>query len=210
MLPPPEHRGRVAYYGETHLERLALVSQLRDEGVSLSGIQDVIRRRDSAQRASTGPTSRSQPPPVPPYRPVQSHAPAGADRAEQTSDARSVRLATVVVGGVVIAVLVAVSVFLVLRDAAAKRAELSREVSGLRDELSRLTQNPAPPTTVVVPPAPASTPPSPPAPPRPPVATTSPLPPDDPVNPPLPSSPPPAVIVNAPTCTTLPILNRCL
>ncbi len=125
---------------------------------------------------------------------------------------RTVPLTTAVLCGLVLVFVVAGSFFLVLRDAAAERAELARQISTLRDELSRLAQNPPTTTTAVLP---ATTPPPPPVPAPPPVPTTTvPQPPATRVTPA--PSPPPTVIVNPPpppappTCTTLPILNRCL
>jgi DNA-binding transcriptional MerR regulator len=46
-LQPPERRGRVAYYNETHVERLKLVGHLQDRGLSLRAIRDLIQRADT-------------------------------------------------------------------------------------------------------------------------------------------------------------------
>jgi DNA-binding transcriptional MerR regulator len=39
LLPPPERRGRIGYYGPGHLARLRLIAQLQEEGFSLAGIK---------------------------------------------------------------------------------------------------------------------------------------------------------------------------
>lgn len=43
-LPPPVRRGRVAYYGADHLERLQLIGELQDRGLRLDAIRDVLDR----------------------------------------------------------------------------------------------------------------------------------------------------------------------
>lgn len=42
LLPPPERRGRVGYYGPDHLARLRLILQLQDRGYSLAAIKDLV------------------------------------------------------------------------------------------------------------------------------------------------------------------------
>jgi DNA-binding transcriptional MerR regulator len=42
VLEPPERRGRVAFYGEAHLRRLALIARLQERGYSLAGIRDLF------------------------------------------------------------------------------------------------------------------------------------------------------------------------
>jgi DNA-binding transcriptional MerR regulator len=42
LLPPPERRGRVGFYGAAHRERLALISRLQARGYSLAGIGDLL------------------------------------------------------------------------------------------------------------------------------------------------------------------------
>lgn len=42
LLPPPERRGRVGYYGADHLARLRLVGQLQERGFSLAGIKELL------------------------------------------------------------------------------------------------------------------------------------------------------------------------
>lgn len=48
-LMPPEIRGRVAYYGEKHLERLKLIAQLQDRGLSISAIRDLLASIDKGE-----------------------------------------------------------------------------------------------------------------------------------------------------------------
>src|SRR3954451_22108933 len=48
-LMPPEIRGRVAYYGEKHLERLRLIAQLQDRGLSISAIRDLLASIDKGE-----------------------------------------------------------------------------------------------------------------------------------------------------------------
>ncbi len=42
VLEPPERRGRVAFYSETHLRRLTLIARLQERGYSLAGIRDLF------------------------------------------------------------------------------------------------------------------------------------------------------------------------
>jgi DNA-binding transcriptional MerR regulator len=44
ILPPPLRRGRIALYGQQHVERLRLVSMLQARGLRLSAIREVLRR----------------------------------------------------------------------------------------------------------------------------------------------------------------------
>lgn len=44
LLPPPERRGRQAYYDERHLAALQLVRALQDHGFSLADIQEYVDR----------------------------------------------------------------------------------------------------------------------------------------------------------------------
>jgi DNA-binding transcriptional MerR regulator len=39
LLPPPERRGRIGYYGQGHLARLRLIAQLQEQGFSLASIK---------------------------------------------------------------------------------------------------------------------------------------------------------------------------
>jgi DNA-binding transcriptional MerR regulator len=42
LLPPPERRGRVGYYGSDHRARLKLIAELQDKGYSLAAIKDLL------------------------------------------------------------------------------------------------------------------------------------------------------------------------
>src|SRR5215210_8666800 len=42
LLPPPEVRGRVGYYGPEHIERLRLIQELQGEGLKLDGIKRLL------------------------------------------------------------------------------------------------------------------------------------------------------------------------
>lgn len=48
VLPAPERRGRVAFYDDSHLERLKVVSELQDKGLRLRAIRDFILTPDSS------------------------------------------------------------------------------------------------------------------------------------------------------------------
>lgn len=54
LLPPPEHHGRVAYYDRSHLDRLEVITELKERGLSLADIKDVLARREAAGRARPG------------------------------------------------------------------------------------------------------------------------------------------------------------
>jgi len=56
LLPPPERHGRVAYYDDSHLERLQEIAELKEEGLSLSSIPEVLTRREAATRAKAART----------------------------------------------------------------------------------------------------------------------------------------------------------
>lgn len=43
LLPPPERRGRVGFYGPAHRQRLELISRLQRRGYSLAGIRDLLQ-----------------------------------------------------------------------------------------------------------------------------------------------------------------------
>src|SRR5512135_3440918 len=45
-LAPPVRRGRVAYYDESHAERLRIVAHLQDRGLSLRAIRDLFQRSE--------------------------------------------------------------------------------------------------------------------------------------------------------------------
>src|SRR5947209_1697120 len=42
LLPPPERRGRVAWYGPEHVERLAQIKDLQQRGLSLAVIRRIV------------------------------------------------------------------------------------------------------------------------------------------------------------------------
>ncbi|WP_182376233.1 MerR family transcriptional regulator [Nocardioides sp. WS12] len=44
LIPPPERRGRQAYYADLHLARLNLVRALQEHGLSLTAIEDYLAR----------------------------------------------------------------------------------------------------------------------------------------------------------------------
>lgn len=56
ILPAPLRLGRIALYGEEHVERLRLVSMLQSRGLRLSAIREVLRRGrpESSMRAWLG------------------------------------------------------------------------------------------------------------------------------------------------------------
>lgn len=43
LLPPPEVRGRIGYYGPEHVSRLRLIQELQAEGMKLEGIKRLLR-----------------------------------------------------------------------------------------------------------------------------------------------------------------------
>src|SRR5215472_15780249 len=43
LLPPPERRGRVGFYGPRHSQRLELITRLQRRGYSLAGIRDLLQ-----------------------------------------------------------------------------------------------------------------------------------------------------------------------
>jgi DNA-binding transcriptional MerR regulator len=48
-LMAPERRGRVAYYGRAHLERLKLIAQLQDRGLRIDAIGDLLASIDRGE-----------------------------------------------------------------------------------------------------------------------------------------------------------------
>ena len=42
LLPPPEVRGRIGYYGPEHIERIRLIQELQGEGLKLEGIKRLL------------------------------------------------------------------------------------------------------------------------------------------------------------------------
>jgi DNA-binding transcriptional MerR regulator len=43
LLPPPQRRGRVGFYGQGHSKRLELITRLQRRGYSLAGIRDLLQ-----------------------------------------------------------------------------------------------------------------------------------------------------------------------
>src|SRR4051794_14509860 len=43
LLPPPEVRGRIGYYGPEHVSRLRLIQELQAEGMKLDGIRRLLK-----------------------------------------------------------------------------------------------------------------------------------------------------------------------
>ncbi len=43
LLPPPEHEGRVAWYGDQHAQRLRRIRELQKQGLTLAAIGRVVR-----------------------------------------------------------------------------------------------------------------------------------------------------------------------
>lgn len=51
LLPGPEMRGRVGYYGDEHVERLRLIQQLQEDGLPLRLVERLLMQRaDAADR----------------------------------------------------------------------------------------------------------------------------------------------------------------
>ncbi|MSP63604.1 MAG: MerR family transcriptional regulator [Myxococcales bacterium] len=48
-LPGPEIRGRVAFYGPAHVERLKLIGSLQDRGWSIRAIRDLLQQADKGE-----------------------------------------------------------------------------------------------------------------------------------------------------------------
>lgn len=48
-LMPPEIRGRVAYYGAVHVDRLKLIAQLQDRGLRIDAIRDLMSSIDRGE-----------------------------------------------------------------------------------------------------------------------------------------------------------------
>jgi DNA-binding transcriptional MerR regulator len=49
VLPPPQRRGRIAVYGQEHLDRLLLIGRLQDRGLRLAAIRDVFKRVEKGE-----------------------------------------------------------------------------------------------------------------------------------------------------------------
>ena len=50
-LPAPKKRGRKAYYGEPHLERLRLIGELQDRGLQIRAIRNLLCRLDEGSNS---------------------------------------------------------------------------------------------------------------------------------------------------------------
>jgi DNA-binding transcriptional MerR regulator len=50
-LQPPQIRGRVAFYGPEHVERLKLIGTLQDRGLSIRAIRDLLSQADKGELA---------------------------------------------------------------------------------------------------------------------------------------------------------------
>lgn len=48
-LPGPEIRGRVAFYGPSHVERLKLVAELQDRGLRIKAICELVKKIDKGE-----------------------------------------------------------------------------------------------------------------------------------------------------------------
>lgn len=48
-LPKPTIRGRVAYYGTGHIQRLALIGKLQDRGVKIRAMRELLERADRGE-----------------------------------------------------------------------------------------------------------------------------------------------------------------
>ncbi len=49
VLPPPQKKGRVAFYGPEHSERLELIGQLQDRGLRIDAIRALLTRIDRGE-----------------------------------------------------------------------------------------------------------------------------------------------------------------
>jgi DNA-binding transcriptional MerR regulator len=49
VLPKPIIRGRVAFYGQPHLERLQLIASLQDRGLRIEAIRELVSRIDKGE-----------------------------------------------------------------------------------------------------------------------------------------------------------------
>jgi DNA-binding transcriptional MerR regulator len=49
VLPKPNIKGRVAYYGKPHLERLELIASLQDRGLRIDAIRELVLRMDKGE-----------------------------------------------------------------------------------------------------------------------------------------------------------------
>jgi DNA-binding transcriptional MerR regulator len=68
LLPGPDLRGRVGYYGDEHVERLRLIQQLQDDGLPLRLVERLLLNRPETaerllalRRAITSPAQKPEP-----------------------------------------------------------------------------------------------------------------------------------------------------
>ncbi|MGH9023687.1 MAG: MerR family transcriptional regulator [Acidimicrobiia bacterium] len=61
LLPPPRHRGRIALYGERHLERLRVIRDLKARGYSLRAIASVLDADGAREREGPDPLAQLTP-----------------------------------------------------------------------------------------------------------------------------------------------------
>lgn len=61
LLPPPRHRGRIALYGERHLERLRVIRDLKARGYSLRAIAGVLDADGAREREGPDPLAQLAP-----------------------------------------------------------------------------------------------------------------------------------------------------
>ncbi|MBT8493371.1 MAG: MerR family transcriptional regulator [Deltaproteobacteria bacterium] len=48
-LPRPEVRGRIAYYGKIHIDRLRLIADLKDRGLRIKAIRELLSRSEASE-----------------------------------------------------------------------------------------------------------------------------------------------------------------
>jgi DNA-binding transcriptional MerR regulator len=51
VLPAPDKRGRIAYYGARHVERLELIGKMQDRGLRMRAIKGLVEQIDSGEVA---------------------------------------------------------------------------------------------------------------------------------------------------------------
>jgi DNA-binding transcriptional MerR regulator len=54
VLPPPARRGRVALYDDRHIDRLRLIGELQDRGLSLRAVRHLLRQDSEDARLLSG------------------------------------------------------------------------------------------------------------------------------------------------------------
>ena len=61
-LPRPTIRGRVAFYDDTHVERLKLIAELQDRGLRIKAIKDLVQKLDRGELEGHVPLHVASPP----------------------------------------------------------------------------------------------------------------------------------------------------